>query len=68
MVLEYNLGSVRHPPVIAFISSVILFGLGLLGFDWYEKDRKAAKAAAEAASRPPRSPPTPAPEPELPSR
>ena len=65
MILERDLGSVRQPPLIAFISSVILFGLGMLGLHWYEKDRKAAKAAAEAASRPAEVPPTPAPEPEL---
>ena len=55
MVLERDLGSVRQPPMIAFFSAVILFGLGLLGLYWFEKDRKAAKAAAEAASRPRRS-------------
>ena len=64
MILERDLGSVRQPPMIAFFSSVILFGLGLLGLYWFEKDRKAAKAAAEAASRPAAVPPAPAPEPE----
>ena len=64
MVLEYNLGTVRQPPMIAFLSSVILFGLGLLGLHWYDKDRKAARAAAEAASRPTEvTAPEPAPEP-----
>jgi hypothetical protein len=64
MVLERDLGTVRQPPMIAFFSSVILFGLGLLGLHWFEKDRKAAKAAAEAASRPVEvTPPAPAPEP-----
>jgi hypothetical protein len=64
MVLQRDLGTVRQPPMIAFLSSVILFGLGLLGLHWYEKDRRAAKkAAAEAASRPAEVPP-PAPEPE----
>ncbi len=52
MVLEYDLGSVRQPPIIAFFSALILFGLGMLGLYWFEKDRKAAKAAAEQASRP----------------
>jgi hypothetical protein len=63
MILERDLGSVRQPPMIAFISSVILFGLGLLGLHWFEKDRKAAKAAAEAASRPAEVPTAPEPEP-----
>ena len=61
MILERDLGSVRQPPLVAFISSVILFGLGLLGLHWYEKDRKAAKAAAEAASRPAEVPRRPRP-------
>jgi hypothetical protein len=53
VVLEYDLGDVRLPPTIAFFSSIILFGLGLLMLKWYEKDRKAeveARAAAAAAS------------------
>jgi hypothetical protein len=64
MVLEYDLGSLRQPPMIAFFSAAILFGLGLLGLYWFEKDRKAVKAAAEQASRPAAVPPAPAPEPE----
>jgi hypothetical protein len=64
MILERDLGSVRQPPMIAFFSSVILFGLGLLGLYWFEKDRKAARAAAEQASRPAAVTPAPAPEPE----
>jgi hypothetical protein len=64
MVLERDLGTVRQPPMIAFLSAVILFILGLLGLHWYEKDRKAAKAATEAASRPAEvTPPAPTPEP-----
>jgi hypothetical protein len=64
MVLERDLGSVRQPPMIAFLSSVILFSLGMLGLYWFEKDRKAARAAAEAASRPAEvTPPVPEPEP-----
>jgi len=63
MVLERDLGTVRQPPMIAFFSALILFGLGLLGLHWYEKDRKAARAAAEAATRPTEvtAPPAPAP-------
>ena len=50
VVLEYNLGDVRFPPIVAFTSSVILFALGLLSLHWYEKDRKAIAAATEAAA------------------
>lgn len=49
VILEYNLGDVRLPPVIAFISSIILFVLSLIMFGWYEKDRRAEVAAAESA-------------------
>jgi hypothetical protein len=52
VVLEYNLGDVRLPPIIAFASATILFVLGLLMLHWYEKDRKALAAAAAAASAP----------------
>ena len=49
VVLEYNLGDVRLPPIVAFFSFTILFILALLMLGWYEKDRKAL-AAAEAAA------------------
>ena len=52
MVLEYNLGDVRFPPIVAFTSSVILFALGLLSLHWYEKDRKAIAEATAAAAAP----------------
>jgi len=64
MILKRDLGSVRQPPVIAFFSALILFGLGMLGLYWYEKDRKAAKLAAEQASRPAPAKAEPVPEPE----
>jgi hypothetical protein len=48
VVLEFNLGDVRLPPVIAWISSIILFVLGIIMFGWYEKDRRA-EVAAQAA-------------------
>lgn len=41
VVLERDLGSLRLPPVIAFLASVVLFGLGLLNLHWYELDRRA---------------------------
>lgn len=56
VVLEYNLGDVRQPPVIAFLSSVILFVLSLLMFGWYEKDKRAEEAAkSESAKTPART-------------
>ncbi|MFA5882409.1 MAG: hypothetical protein WDA60_01015 [Acidimicrobiia bacterium] len=56
VVLEYNLGDVRFPPMIAFISSIILFVLSLVMFGWYEKDRRAETAAqAEPAKTPART-------------
>jgi hypothetical protein len=51
VILEYNLGDVRLPPIIAFISTTILFVLGLLMLGWYEKDRRAVAAAAAAPPR-----------------
>lgn len=53
VVLEYNLGDVRFPPLVAFISSVILFVLGLIMFGWYEKDRRAELAAQEESAKTP---------------
>ena len=50
VVLEYNLGDVKFPPIIAFSSSVLLFALGLLMLHWYEKDRKAIAEATAAAA------------------
>ena len=53
VVLEYNLGDVRFPPLVAFISSVILFVLGLIMFGWYEKDRRAELTAQEESAKTP---------------
>ncbi len=56
-ILAYNYGSLRIPPVVAFISSLILFSLGLLGLHWRERDeRELAKAKAETESLEPRTP------------
>lgn len=56
VVLEFNLGDVRLPPIIAFVSSIILFVLGLIMFGWYEKDRRAELAApSEPAKTPART-------------
>lgn len=53
VVLEYNLGDVRLPPIIAFVSSLILFVLSLALFGWYERDRRAVQAAESAAAQTP---------------
>ena len=50
VVLEFNLGDVKFPPIVAFTSAVLLFTLGLLMLHWYEKDRKAIAAATAAAA------------------
>jgi hypothetical protein len=45
VVLQRDLGSLRVPPFVAFVMSLLLFGLGLLGLHWREKDEMAAEAA-----------------------
>jgi len=56
VVLEYNLGDVRQPPIIVFFSSIILFVLSLVMFGWYERDRKAELAdQSETATTPART-------------
>jgi hypothetical protein len=50
VVLEYNLGDVKFPPLVAFASATLLFVLGLLMLHWWEKDRKAIADATEAAA------------------
>jgi len=52
LVLRRDLGSLRVPPVVAFIGSVLLFGLGLLALHWREKDERATKRAAAKATTP----------------
>jgi hypothetical protein len=46
LIIERDLGSVRMPPVVAFISFTLLFALGLLMLHWRERDEQ------EAASKP----------------
>jgi hypothetical protein len=53
VILEYNLGDVRLPPIIAFFSSIILFVLSLVMFGWYEKDRRTE---LDARSEPTKTP------------
>jgi hypothetical protein len=45
VVLHRDLGSLRVPPFVVFCMSLILFGLGLLGLHWREKDEMALEAA-----------------------
>lgn len=49
LVIRRDLGSLRVPPIVAFVSAVLLFGLGLLALHWREKDERAAKKAAAPA-------------------
>ncbi len=51
VVLQYNYGSLRIPPFVAFIAASILFTLGLLGLHWREKDERAVEKAKAAASQ-----------------
>lgn len=46
IVLKRDLGSLRVPPFVAWISSILLFGLGLLLLHWREKDERTAKHRA----------------------
>jgi hypothetical protein len=48
VVMQYDFGSLRQPPWIYFFTSLVLFGLFLLGLHWYEKDaREQKKRTAE---------------------
>lgn len=44
VILEKDLGSLRVPPTVAFIVSLLLFGLSLLLLHWWEKDRRNSKS------------------------
>jgi hypothetical protein len=52
LVLERDLGSLRVPPVVAWISAILLFGLGLLSLHWRERDEQRAKHAKGTALTP----------------
>lgn len=64
VVFERDLGSLRVPPLVAFIASAILFGLCLLGMHWRERDLAQAQAAADAEAEDARAPAVKEPEPE----
>jgi len=61
VVLQRDLGSLRVPPTVALVSSILLFSLGLLALHWREKDEAAAKRQAEAPEGDAPADPTPEP-------
>jgi hypothetical protein len=44
IILERDLGSLRQPPFIYFLTFLVLFGLSLLGLHWYELDQRERRA------------------------
>jgi hypothetical protein len=44
IILERDLGSLRQPPFVYFVTFLLLFGLSLLGLHWYELDERERKA------------------------
>ncbi len=52
VVMEYDFGSLRQPPWVYFFTSLVLFGLFLLGLHWYEQDAREQKKRATADLRP----------------
>ena len=48
VVLEKDLGSLRQPPWLYFLGSLVLFLLCLRGLHWYEQDQRARTAVAAA--------------------
>jgi hypothetical protein len=59
LVLRYDLGSLRVPPFVIFVTSLALFLLGLLCLHWRERDEQEA-AAAEAQKESAKPTPVPA--------
>jgi hypothetical protein len=45
VIMRHDLGTLRQPVVIYWFMSVILFGLSLVGLNWYEHDARARKRA-----------------------
>jgi hypothetical protein len=50
VVMEFDRGSLRQPPWVYFFTSLVLFGLFLLGLHWHEQD--ARERQRDAALRP----------------
>jgi hypothetical protein len=46
LVLQRDYGSIRLPPAMYLMGSILLFILSLLGLHWYEKDLRARRRAA----------------------
>lgn len=46
VVLLRDYGSIRLPPAMYVMGSLLLFALGLLGLHWFEKDLRARRAGA----------------------
>lgn len=61
VVLQRDLGSLRVPPTVSLVSSILLFALGLLALHWREKDAAAVKKRAEAPEGDAPADPTPEP-------
>ncbi|MFO7589279.1 MAG: hypothetical protein R6X23_00060, partial [Acidimicrobiia bacterium] len=61
LVLQRDLGSLRVPPTVSLVSSILLFALGLLALHWREKDEAAVKKRAEAPEGDAPADPTPEP-------
>jgi hypothetical protein len=51
LILERDLGSLRIPPIVAWVSAVLMFCLGLLALHWRERDEQEAtkRKSAELA-------------------
>lgn len=52
LVLERDLGSLRVPPIVAWISSILMFGLGLLALHWRERDEQEQAKSKGTALQP----------------
>jgi hypothetical protein len=46
VVMEYDFGSLRQPTWVYFFTSLVLFGLFLLGLHWYEQDARERQRGA----------------------
>ena len=46
LAVQYDYGSLRVPPIVAFFASLTGFVLFLLALHWYEKDEREAETAA----------------------
>lgn len=54
LVMKRDLGSVRIPPIVAWVASVLLFGLGLLSLHWRERDEQEAEKRVSGSLTPAR--------------